>query len=169
MAIRAGIAMGSNLGNRLANLRQARDLLLGLMPPGTAYLQSPIYISEPVDCPPESPDFFNCVIEIDYIGKPYDLLNATQGIEFHIGRTTAPEINAPRVIDLDILYFGDHVIDEDILTIPHPRLIYRRFVLQPLADIRPELILPGDVTTIGKHYRKLDSGEPELSLLQTAW
>jgi len=169
MAARAGIAIGSNLGNRLVNLRQARDMLLNLMPPGTSYLQAPVYISEPVNCPPKSPDFFNTVMEIDYIGKPHDLLRATQGIEFHIGRVAVSETNSPRLIDLDILYFDEIVMNADILTLPHPRLIYRRFVLQPLADIRPELILPGDATTVGEHLRKLDSGEPELSLLQTAW
>lgn len=161
--------MGSNLGNRLTNLRQARNLLLKLMPEGTKNLQAPIYISSPVNCPPDSPDFFNSVVEIDYVGTPHELLKATQGIEFHLGRLAVYQANAPRVIDLDILYFDDVTIDADVLTIPHPRLIYRRFVLQPLADIRPDLILPGDVTTIGEHYRKLDSGEPELTLLQSAW
>lgn len=161
--------MGSNLGNRLTNLREGRDLLLNLMPQGTQYLQAPIYISEPVNCPPESPDFFNSVVEIDYIGTPHHLLEAVQGIEYHIGRVAVSQINAPRILDLDLLYFDDVVMDADVLTLPHPRLIYRRFVLQPLADIRPDLILPGDVTTIGEHLRQLDSDEPELSLLQSAW
>ncbi len=170
MAIRAGIALGSNLGNRLANLRKARDMLLTLMPEGTQYLQAPVYISSPVNCPADSPDFFNTVVEIDFIGTPHDLLRSTQGIEFHIGRVAVAQTNAPRIIDLDILYFDDVKLqDGGILTLPHPRLIYRRFVLQPLVDIRPELVLPGDVATVGEHFRRLDSDEPELNLLQSAW
>ncbi len=169
MASRTGIALGSNLGNRLANLREARDRLVGLMPPETTFLQSSVYQSEPVGCPSNSPDFYNAVIEIDYVGQPHDLLQATQGIEWHIGRTATAERNAPRLIDLDILYFDQHVMDGDILTLPHPGLIYRRFVLRPLTDIRPHLILPGDETTVGEHFRQLDSDEPELRLVQTVW
>ena len=169
MAHRAGISLGSNLGNRLANLRKGRDLLLNLMPEGTNYLQSAVYQSEPVDCPPDSRDFFNAVVEIDFIGDPHDLLEATQGIEFHIGRVAVAQRNAPRVLDLDILYFGNVSMDEDILTLPHPRLTHRRFVLGPLSDIRPQLVLPGDETTVGEHLRKLDTDEPELSIVQTMW
>lgn len=169
MANRTGIALGTNLGNRLARLREARDMLLSLMPPDTTFLQSPIYQTEPVGCPPNSPDFYNAVIEIDYIGTPQELLNATQGIEWRIGRTPSSEINAPRVIDLDLLYFGNVVFEDEFLTLPHPRLTHRRFVLQPLTDIRPNLILPGDETTVGEHFRQLDTDEPEPHLIQTSW
>lgn len=169
MANRAGLALGSNLGDRLANLQEARELLRGLTPVGVHYVQAPIYQSEPVDCPPDSPDFFNTVIEIDYVGEPHDLLQNAQGIEYHVGRDMAAARNAPRVIDIDMLYFGDAVIAGDILTLPHPRLTHRRFVLQPLADIRPRLVLPGDRTTIEEHLRRLDSGEPEPTLVQATW
>ncbi len=60
-------------------------------------------------------------------------------------------------------------MDEDVLTLPHPRLTDRRFVLNPLADISPQLILPGDVSTVGEHLRKLDTDEPEPSLIQSMW
>lgn len=169
MACRTGISLGTNLGNRLANLREARKLLINLMPPGTNYLQSSIYQSEPVDCPPNSPDFYNAVIEIDYIGKPHDLLAATQGIEWRLGRPRSSERNSPRIIDLDLLYFEDVVMNEDFLTLPHPRLTHRRFVLLPLTDIRPDLVLPRDQTTVGEHLRKLDSDEPEPHIIQTVW
>jgi 2-amino-4-hydroxy-6-hydroxymethyldihydropteridine diphosphokinase len=169
MAHRVGISLGSNLGNRLANLRKGRDLLLKLMPEGTNYLQSGIYQSDPVDCPPNSRDFFNAVMEIDYVGKPHDLLKATQAIEYHVGRIAVAQRNAPRTLDLDLLYFENEVMDQDILTLPHPRLTNRRFVLKPLTDIRPQLILPGDETTVGEHLRRLDTDEPELSLVQTMW
>jgi len=169
MAVKAGLALGSNLGDRLANIRKARDLLRNLGPVGVTFDQAPLYQSAPVDCQPDAPDFFNTVVEIDYIGTPYDLLEATQGIEYHLGRETVREVNAPRVIDIDILYFGNAIVGGDILTIPHPELTHRRFVLQPLHDIRPHFILPGDRVPIEVHLERLDSGEPELSLVQATW
>jgi 2-amino-4-hydroxy-6-hydroxymethyldihydropteridine diphosphokinase len=78
--VSAGIALGSNLGNRLRHLQEARDLLRSLAGPGTL-LQASVYQTEPVACPPDSPDFFNTVIEIGYTGSPHDLLAATQAIE----------------------------------------------------------------------------------------
>lgn len=165
---RAGIALGSNLGNRLRHLQDARDLLQGIAEPGSL-LQAPIYQTEPVACPPESPDFYNTVVEIRYAGSAHDLLDATQAIEFRLGRIASPERNAPRVIDVDILYFGDKRIDGGLLDLPHPRLTSRRFVLQPLADIRPDLVLPGDQVSIAEHLRHLDSQEPPLTTVQAVW
>ena len=169
MAVKVGLALGSNVGDRLANLRKARDLIRGLVPAGVSFDQAPVYQSEPVDCTPDSPDFFNTVIEVDYVGDPYRLLESTQGIEYHLGRETVREINSPRVIDIDILYFGDVIVRGDILTIPHPEMTHRRFVLQPLSDIRPHFILPGDRVPIEEHLERLDSGEPELTLVQSSW
>ena len=169
MANRVGLALGSNVGDRLGNLREARKLLRGLAPVGVHYEQAPIYQSEPVDCPPGSPDFFNTVVELDYVGSPYRLLEDTQAIEYHLGRATVRERNAPRPMDIDILYFADLVIDEGLLVVPHPLMTHRRFVLQPLADIRPHLTLPGDRTTISEHLRRLDSGEAELTMVQATW
>jgi len=169
MANRVALALGSNLGNRLAHLKEARDMLRKLSPEEACYLQAPIYQSEPVACPHNSPDFFNTVIEIDYIGTPYELLEYTQGIEFLFGRETVHQFNAPRIIDIDILYFGNETMDGGILTIPHPRLTDRRFVLHPLADIRPNHILPGDTATIAEHLKHLDSKESPLVKVQENW
>ncbi len=171
MATRVGIALGTNLGNRLTLLRDARTLLRNLTDKDSHYLQAPIYQSVPVDCTEGTPDFFNTVIEIEYIGKPHDLLAKTQGIEIKLGREAvqARNRNAPRVIDIDILYFGNEIIRDDDLIIPHPRLTYRRFVLKPLNDIRPNLILPGDDVTISEHFQHLESEEPALGLVQSAW
>ena len=166
---RVGVALGSNLGNRLRNLQEARALLRKLAVPGEAFLQAPVYQAEPVDCPPGSPDFYNTVVEFSCRVTPHELLERTRGIEFHLGRVMAAERNAPRVIDLDILYFGDEQMENDILLLPHPRLTRRRFVLQPLADIRPDLILPGDAATIAKHLRFLDRAEPAVRLVQSSW
>ena len=169
MATRVGIALGTNLGDRIGNLRAARELLRGLTPVGVHFEQAPIYQSEPVDCPDDAPDFYNTVIELDYVGEPAQLLEDTQAIEFHLGRQASAAPNAPRVIDIDILYFDQLVIDAGLVVIPHPRMIHRRFVLQPLAEIRPQLTLPGDRVTISEHLRRLDSGERELTLVQAQW
>jgi len=169
MATRVGIALGSNLGDRLANLRAARDLLRALTPDAVHFEQAPVYQSEPVNCPEGSPDFFNTVIEFDYVGEPAKLLEDTQTIEGHLGRNPGAGPNSPRVIDIDILYFDDLVMDTGILVIPHPSMTHRRFVLKPLAEFRPLLTLPGDHATISEHLQHLDSGEPELTLIQTKW
>lgn len=172
MASRVGIALGSNLGNRITHLQVARDMIRGLSPNGAHFLQAPIYQSYPVDCPPNSPDFFNTVVEFDYIGNPYKLLNLTQGIEYHLGRGLSQTNNAPRIIDVDILYFGNEIVRGDILTIPHESLTKRRFVLQPLADIAGELVLPGDDVTIEDHLNELNAeghSEPPLHLVQSTW
>ncbi|WP_193213962.1 2-amino-4-hydroxy-6-hydroxymethyldihydropteridine diphosphokinase [Luteolibacter marinus] len=165
---KVGIALGSNLGNRLRHLQDARDLLRKIATPGSL-IQAPVYQTAPVACPPHSPDFYNTVVELDYPGTPHELLDATQAIEFHLGRQKVSEVNAPRVIDLDLLYFGDERIDGDILDLPHPRLTSRRFVLQPLADLRPDLILPGDQVSIAEHLMHLDSSEPPLVTVQAVW
>ena len=169
MATRVGIALGANLGQCLTNIRAARDMLRGLVDPESHYLQAPIYQSQPVDCASTAPDFFNTVIEIDYSGEPHDLLQMTQEVEFSLGRDIVHGLNSPRVIDIDILYFGSGVIGEEALTIPHPRMLDRLFVLHPLNDIRPNLRLPGDSATISEHHHCLDSDEPPLILVQSVW
>jgi 2-amino-4-hydroxy-6-hydroxymethyldihydropteridine diphosphokinase len=165
---RVGIALGSNLGNRLKHLQDARDLLRRIST-GEDFRQAPVYQTEPVNCPPDSPDFYNTVIEVGYTGSPHDLLDATQAIEFHLGRQASTERNAPRIIDVDILYFGAELLTGDILDLPHPRLLTRRFVLQPLAEIRPDLILPGDDASISEHLHHLESSEPPIALVQADW
>lgn len=167
--MRAAIALGSNLGNRLANLQAARDLLKQLSPTPAEFLQAPIYQTEPLDCPEDSPDFYNTVVEFPYSGSPHELLDATQAIEFHLGRTQNPERNAPRPIDLDLLYLGEETRHGGLLELPHPRLTSRRFVLQPLAEIRPDLVLPGDSASISQHLAHLDSDEPPLVMVQALW
>jgi 2-amino-4-hydroxy-6-hydroxymethyldihydropteridine diphosphokinase len=166
---RIGIALGSNLGSRLRNLQRARDLLAGIATPGEPVLLAPIYQTEPVHCPSGSPDFLNTVVEISWEGLPTTLLDLTQAIEFKLGRLPTSEPNAPRVIDVDLLYFGDQTLDAGLLVLPHPRITGRRFVLQPLADIRPDLILAGHQATIADHLRHIDTAEPPLMLVQECW
>lgn len=162
---RAGIALGSNLGDRLANLRAACASLREIATAGESVLTAPVYQTEPLLCPPGSPEFLNTVIEIHFSGTAMELLATTRATEQKLGRTPATERNAPRVIDIDLLYFGDETIHNDSLTLPHPRIGARRFVLQPLADIRPDLILPGQVVDIAELLKNLRSEEPPLVIL----
>ncbi len=159
---RAGIALGSNLGDRLANLRAACACLREIANAGEPIITAPVYQTEPLLCPPGSPEFLNTVIEIDFTGTAMELLGTTRAIEQKLGRAPSAERNAPRVIDIDLLYLGDETIGNDSLTLPHPRIGERRFVLQPLADIRPELILPGQTHDIADLLKNLRSDEPPL-------
>ncbi len=159
---RVGIALGSNLGNRLANLGAARDALREIATPGEPFLQAATYQTEPLLCPPGSPFFYNSVVELAFEGDAFVLLLLTQAIEIELGRVGVHERNAPRVIDVDLLYFGDVIVDAEELVLPHPRIGERRFVLQPLADIRPQLVLPGQKKSVAQLLASLESEEPLL-------
>ena len=160
-----GIALGSNLGDRLENLRRAKELLSSIST--GPVLAAPVYLTEPVNCPPGSPDFLNTVIEIFHDGTPAELLEKTQEFQRNLGRTEPAERNAPRVIDIDLLYSGGEVVSTDDLELPHPRITLRQFVLRPLADIRPDLVLPGQTLTIAEHLERL--AEPALPVVAHDW
>jgi 2-amino-4-hydroxy-6-hydroxymethyldihydropteridine diphosphokinase len=159
---RVGIALGSNLGDRAAYLEAARARLREVSLPGEPFLQASDYQTEPQDCPPGSPVFCNSVVEIAWEGNPSDLLEITQSIERGLGRTPAPKRNVPRVIDLDLLYFGEQIVESDRLQLPHPRIAERRFVLEPLAEIRPDLLLPGQTRNIAGLLTDLSADESPL-------
>lgn len=155
--MRAGIALGSNVGDRMANLRQARDLIFALSGAPGAPLCSRVYETEPVGCEPGTMPFLNAAVEIGWSDSPApeSLLEQLRGIERTLGRPARYPKNAPRVIDLDLVYFGDVVLKTVVLTLPHPRLRERRFVLAPLADIRPGLILPGEKFSVAQLLARL--------------
>ena len=159
---RAGIALGSNLGERLSQLRGAITGLREIAAPGEPVLVAAIYQTEPRHCPPGSRDFLNTVIEIGFMGGPLDLLAHTRTLEEVLGRVRSSMRNAPRVIDIDLLYLGSVCCNSRLLVLPHPRISQRRFVLQPLADIRPDLILPGQPLTVTEMLATLPPGEPPL-------
>jgi 2-amino-4-hydroxy-6-hydroxymethyldihydropteridine diphosphokinase len=168
MAI-VGIALGTNLGKKIANLRAARDLLKELMPLHAKIIQAPIYQTIAVDCPEDSPDFLNTAVEIVYHGTPHQLLNKTKEIEKQLGREAKTIHNEPRVIDVDILYFDELKIQTPELEIPHPRIAERRFVLEPLSEICPNRILPIQTSTVFDLLQQLNKEEQPLVTLQSSW
>ena len=148
--MRTAVALGSNLGDRLENLRAARTAILGLSNVKPPILSSAIYETEPVDCEPGADKFLNAVVEFDYEGDPTTLLEPLVRIEEALGRKRDHPRNVSRTIDIDLLYCGDRKIYDERLQLPHPRMHLRKFVLQPLADIQPGLILPGQTQTVNE-------------------
>jgi len=145
--MRTAVALGSNLGDRLENLRAARRQIIELDEVQPPVLSSGIYETEPVDCEPGASKFLNTVIEFDFEGDPVQLLEQLIRIEESLGRKRDHPKNVSRRIDIDLLYCGDQQIDNERLQLPHPRMHLRKFVLQPLADIRSELVLPSQTRT----------------------
>lgn len=148
--MRAGIALGSNLGDRLAHLRTACALLRESAVIGEPARYSRIYETEPVGTASDAGAFLNAVAEVEFEGHPLTLLDELQGIEARLGRPSKRPRNASRTIDLDVLYVGNLALSNAEIVIPHPRLHIRRFVLQPLCDLRPELVLPGQHRSVAE-------------------
>jgi len=146
--MRTAVALGSNLGDRLDNLRGARSAILHLSNVEPPILSSAIYETDPVDCEAGADKFLNAVVEFDYEGDPADLLDDLMRIEETLGRRRDHPKNVSRTIDIDLLYCGGGKIEDARLQLPHPRLHLRKFVLQPLGDIRPDLVLPGQAKTV---------------------
>jgi len=154
--MRTGVALGSNLGDRLGNLRTARKAIFGLAGVQPPVLSSAIYETEAVDCEPNAGKFLNAVLEFDYEGDPTDLWKKLMEIECALGRPRHHARNVSREIDIDLLYAGEIQIDTQELQLPHPRMHSRKFVLQPLLDIRPDLILPNQTKTVRELLAQID-------------
>jgi 2-amino-4-hydroxy-6-hydroxymethyldihydropteridine diphosphokinase len=154
--MRTAVAIGSNLGDRLKNLRIARQRIGDLADVQPPIVSSAIYETEPIGCEPGATKFLNAVIEFDYGGDPIHLLEELIHIEESLGRRRDHAKNVSRTIDIDLLYCGDRQIDNERLHLPHPRMHLRRFVLQPLADIRPDLILPDQTKDVADLVAELD-------------
>ncbi|MBA3882101.1 MAG: 2-amino-4-hydroxy-6-hydroxymethyldihydropteridine diphosphokinase [Chthoniobacterales bacterium] len=152
---RAGIALGSNIGDRLSHLITARAMISDLPLVLSPILASPVYETAPVDCEPGTESFLNAVVEIEYSGDARTLLCEMRNIESVLGRSPVHPRNTSRIIDLDLLYYGEIAIKTQDLEVPHPRMHERRFVLQPLSDIRPDLALPSQQVTVGKLLQQL--------------
>jgi len=158
--MRAAIALGSNLDDRLANLQRARDQIRALDGMTEPTVQSAVYETSPVDCEPGAQNFYNAVIEIGFEKSADALFKALQKIEQALGRERNYERNVSRTIDLDLLYFGSERRSDALLQLPHPRMTERKFVLQPLCDIAPDLRLPGQTKNVGELLAQLqDQGK----------
>lgn len=133
------LGMGGNLGNPIALFDEVVAELSAL--PQSAHVrESPRFESAPVEA--TGPNYVNSVIELTWEGTALELLKTCMSLESIHGRVRSVK-NAPRLIDLDVLLFGDSVFHSDELTIPHPRMHLRRFVLQPLLALNPDLEIPG--------------------------
>src|SRR5258708_33591050 len=148
--MRTGVALGSNLGDRLGNLRAARKAILDLSNVKPPILSAAIYETEPVGCEPGAEKFLNAVVELEYKGDPERLLEQLIRIEEALGRKRDHSKNISRAIDIDLLYCGDCSIEDERLQLPHPRLHLRKLVLQPLTDVTADLVLPNQRKTISE-------------------
>jgi 2-amino-4-hydroxy-6-hydroxymethyldihydropteridine diphosphokinase len=164
--MRTGIALGSNLGDRLANLRAARRAIVDLGGVAPPILASAVYETEPVDCEPGAEKFINAVLEFDYEGDPGELLERLVRIEESLGRQREHVRNVSRQIDIDLLYCGERKIDNGRLQLPHPRMHLRKFVLQPLADIRGDLVLPGQTKSVRDLLAEVDEPGKVVRLME---
>ena len=142
--IEAGLSLGANLGDPLANLRAARAAIAAL-PEVSLLASAPIYETEPVGVPDEFAGlrFLNTLLVIGTSLDAHRLFSHLQKIEIALGRKRSLRPNIPRTIDIDLIYYNGQTIRSGGLVVPHPRWSKRRFVLQPLADVRGYLGLPG--------------------------
>lgn len=134
------IALGANLGDPVATVKAA-ILALRQLPHTRFVAASSLYRTAPVGLR-HQPDFINAVVALDVVSPAPTLLDDLFDIEARFGRSRSVK-NAPRTLDLDLLLYGDDMSDDPLLTLPHPRLHERAFVLAPLAEIAPDLFIPG--------------------------
>jgi 2-amino-4-hydroxy-6-hydroxymethyldihydropteridine diphosphokinase len=154
----AGLSLGSNQGDRAAHLRAAVRRLAAL--PGVRVLgKSRFYETEPVEVPAAFRGllFLNAVLVIEWPGTLHALWAATKAVEDEAGRVRTVR-NGPRTLDVDILYADGVAINEPALTVPHPRWSERRFVVEPLAELRPDLVPPGSAVSVRQALEQLPAG-----------
>lgn len=143
----ACVALGSNLADPRAQVERAIAALRD-HPELDVLAVSPLYGSAPVG--PSQPDFVNAALSLETALSPLELLDLLQAQETEQHRTRTGERWGPRSLDLDLLLFGDQLIDSDRLTVPHPRLMEREFALRPLCDVCPDCIVPGYGVTVSQ-------------------
>ena len=144
--VQAFVGLGANMGEPQAMLRWALAALDAL-PATRLQACSALYRSAPIDCPPDSPAYFNAVAQLETALCAPDLLQALLALEAQAGRER-PHRNAPRTLDLDLLRYGDARIESATLTVPHPRMMARAFVLVPLAELAPDGVSPSALQAV---------------------
>jgi 2-amino-4-hydroxy-6-hydroxymethyldihydropteridine diphosphokinase len=151
------IALGSNLGESAEILQQASLRLQAFS--DQPLVKSSLWQTVPVDCPPGSPMFLNAVVGLVPRAEetPESLLEKLQAVEKEFGRQPKKTSNEARTLDLDLIAFGNETRATERLTLPHPRAHLRRFVLEPLAQIAPDLVLPGQTKTVAQILDQLTS------------
>ncbi|MGA2036941.1 MAG: 2-amino-4-hydroxy-6-hydroxymethyldihydropteridine diphosphokinase [Acidimicrobiales bacterium] len=147
---RAFLGLGSNMGDRRAQLRTA----ISELPDVVAV--SALYETEPLGGPPGQGPYLNAVVELDTDLSPRQLLELGKALEVAAGRVRGVRWG-PRPLDVDVLLVGDQVVDSDDLVVPHPRMWERRFVLVPLSDLAPELVPPELAERAGGEVKELGS------------
>ncbi len=148
----AYVAMGSNIGDGVGQLRRALESMASLAP--TGFRCSSLWQSEPQGLGAGANWFTNAVVGFAYALHEADLLDALQGIERSQGRPGDHQANTSRTLDLDIVSYGERVVDTPALCLPHPRACQRLFVLLPLSEIAPEYRLPGRAESIDELIRR---------------
>ena len=168
--IEAGLSLGSNLKDHLRHLIDARAAIAAL-PEVTLLASAPIYETEPVGVPEEYQNirFLNTVLLVGTSLDIHRLFARLQQIETDLGRKRTAQRNAPRTIDIDLLYYGSQIVRSGGLVVPHPRWSKRRFVLQPLCDLRPGLLLPGHDRTVRDLLAALPTDSQALTPHLSAW
>ena len=153
------VALGSNLGNSRQILLEAMARLRELSE--FPVLSSSLWRTSPVDCPPDSPKFLNAVVALQPRASetPESLLQKLQFLEKEFGRRPKKILNEPRPLDLDLIMFGNQVRQSPDLILPHPRAHLRKFVLCPLNEIAPDLVLPGQGKRVSELLAELRSDE----------
>ena len=148
------VALGSNLGDSSAIIQTAMDCLERMA--GALGRRSSLWSTSPIDCPPESPDFINAamVLRISRGVTPEAWLLETQALERRLGRRPKAELNEARPLDIDLIAWGQETRATSHLILPHPRAYRRRFVLQPLAELVPDLVLLGQSLTVAQLLEK---------------
>jgi 2-amino-4-hydroxy-6-hydroxymethyldihydropteridine diphosphokinase len=149
------VALGSNLGDCPQNILRGMERLQALSE--RPLLRSSLWRTAPVDCPPGSPPFVNAVVGLVPRGgeTPESLLRKLQGLERAFGRQAKKVMNEPRPLDADLIAFGGETRSGKELTLPHPRAHQRRFVLEPLNEIAPDLVLPRQAKSVGQLLARL--------------
>jgi 2-amino-4-hydroxy-6-hydroxymethyldihydropteridine diphosphokinase len=163
------LSLGSNLGDRLENLKTAKQHIASL-PDIQAVAQSAVYETEPVNVPPEFSDaiFLNSVLIVNSSMAANDLFQRLRNIELGMGRTAIRTCNTPRIIDIDIIYSGSERVRTQDLVVPHPRWAERNFVVEPLHALRPDLLIPGEARTVREVFLALPA-TPKVLLFSEGW